>query len=152
METRLPPDFSAFLSSLNASGVEYLVVGGYAVGYHGYSRTTGDIDVWIRQSPDNAERGVEAIRSFGFDTPNLIRERFLGDGQITRMGLPPNRIEVMTSLSGVSFDEAWANRITSDWDGVLVPLIDLRRLRQNKLASGRLKDLADLDELPNPDE
>ena len=152
MGTRLPPDFSAFLSLLDANGVDYLIVGGYAVGHHGYPRATGDIDVWIRQSPQNAERVVASIRAFGFDDPGLRPDRFLGDGRITRMGLPPNRIEVMTSVSGVTFDDAWPARVVADWGGRAIPIIDLRHLRANKAASGRPKDLADLVELPDPDD
>ena len=151
METRLPLDFSAFLSSLNETGVDYLLVGGYAVGYHGYSRVTGDIDLWVRQSPENADRVVAAIRAFGFEAAGLVPARFVGDDKITRMGLPPHRIEVMTSVSGLSFEQAWARRQTTDWDGVAVPVIGLADLRRNKAASGRPKDLADLAELPDPD-
>ncbi|MDT7856314.1 hypothetical protein RQM47_06655 [Rubrivirga sp. S365] len=147
METRLPPDFSELLSSLNASGVEYLLVGGYAVIYYGYPRATGDIDVWVRQSPDNAERVVTALRAFGFDVPGLVPTALLGDDKIIRMGVPPNRAKVFTSVSGVSFDECWAQREVVDWGGVEVPVIGLRDLRRNKRASGRP---ADLDELPAP--
>jgi hypothetical protein len=136
---------------LNEEGVEYLLVGGYAVIYHGRPRATGDIDVWVRQSPDNAERLVRALRRFGFDAPGLAPDAFLGDGRIVRMGLPPNRVEVLTSVSGVTFDDAWVDRVTSDWDGVPVPTISLRHLRRNKRTSGRPKDLADLVELPDPD-
>ena len=151
METQLPDDFSAFLRSLNASGADYLLVGGYAVGYHGYARATGDIDVWVRQSPGNAERVVSALRAFGFDTPDLRPELFLADDRIVRMGMPPYRIEVLTSIDGVDFETCWTERELSDWDDVEVPVISLRRLRENKRASGRFKDLADLDELPSPD-
>lgn len=148
METRLPADFSDFLRSLNEAAAEYLVVGGYAVGYHGYVRVTGDIDVWVRQSPENAERVVQAVRTFGFEVPGLTPSAFLGDGRIIRMGQPPRRVEILTSISGVAFEDAWAQREVSDWDGVSVPLLSLGHLRQNKKAAGRLKDLADLQELP----
>ena len=150
MAPQLPADFSELLSSLNDAGVEYLLVGGYAVGFHGYSRTTGDIDVWVRQSQKNAERVVKALRAFGFDSPDVVPEAFLGDDKIARMGYPPYRAEVMTSISGVSFDECWAQRETSNWGGVDVPVIALADLRKNKRASGRPKDLADLDVLPTP--
>ncbi|WP_412068371.1 hypothetical protein [Rubrivirga sp. IMCC43871] len=148
METRLPPDFTEFLSSLNAANVDYLLVGGSAVGLHGYARVTGDIDLWIRQTPQNADRVVAAIRLVGFEAAGLDPSRFLGDGKITRMGLPPHRTKVMTSIDGVTFEERWAGRIVSEWDGVPVPVIDPAHLRQNKRASGRAKDLADLDEFP----
>ena len=151
METQLPDDFSAFLRSLNEANVEYLLVGGYAVGYHGYVRVTGDIDVWVRQCEDNAARTVTAIRAFGFDVPDLSASTFLSDNRIVRMGLPPHRVEVMTSISGVDFDACWQGREMTEWDGVSVPLINLRDLRTNKAASGRPKDIADLVELPDPD-
>lgn len=150
METQLPPDFSTFLRSLNEADVDYLLIGGYAVGYHGYARVTGDIDVWVRQSPENADRLIEALRSFGFDLPSLVPDLFLVDGRIVRMGLPPNRIESMTSVSGLTFADAWAHRETSDWDGLPVPVLSLADLRANETASGRPKDLADLDALPEP--
>lgn len=151
METRLPDDFSAFLKSLNENAVEYLLVGGYAVSYHGYARTTGDIDVWVRQSPENAVRVVEALRAFGFATPDLTPDLFLVADRIVRMGLPPYRIEILTSIDGVDFEACWSERETSDWDGLAVPVLSLARLRENKRASGRPKDLADLDALPHPD-
>ncbi|HLT48286.1 MAG TPA: hypothetical protein VK002_13710 [Rubricoccaceae bacterium] len=148
MAIELPPEFSAFLSSLHEHRVEYLLVGGYAVGYHGYPRVTGDIDVWVRPSPENAQRVVAAIRHFGFDVPELRVESLTRANQIVRMGLPPKRIELMTSASGVDFEACWADRIEDEWDGVPVHIISLEHLKQNKRASGRLKDLADLDYLP----
>ena len=150
MAPNLPADFSELLSSLNDAGVEYLLVGGYAVGFYGYTRTTGDIDIWVRQSPANAKRVVKALRAFGFDGPDIVPGAFLGDDKIARMGYPPYRAEIMTSVSGVSFDECWTRREVSDWDGVEVPVIGLPHLLKNKRASGRPKDLADLDELPTP--
>lgn len=89
-----------------------------------------------------------ALQSFGFDVPDLVPGLFLVDGRIVRMGLPPNRVEVMTSVSGLTFEQAWGRRATSDWDGLAVPVIGLADLRTNKAASGRPKDMADLDELP----
>ncbi len=148
MATELPPDFSEFLRSLRATGVEYLVLGGGAVGYHGYPRATGNIDVWIRAEPINAERVAEALRHFGFDVPELDASIFTTPGQIVRMGITPNRIEVLTSISGVDFDACWQERIDDEWDGVPVHVISLDRLKENKRASGRLKDLADLENLP----
>ena len=150
MAPRLPADFSELLSSLNDAGVDYLLVGGYAVGFHGYTRTTGGIDIWVRQSPENARRVVGALRAFGFEGSDVVPDRFLGDGKIARMGYPPYRAEIMTSVSGVSFDECWPRREISDWSGVEVPVIALADLRRNKRASGRPKDLADLHELPTP--
>ena len=148
METRLTADFSSFLKSLADHGVEYLVVGGYAVAHHGYPRPTGDIDVWVRRSPGNAARIVAALRAFGFDVPGLTSDLFLTPDTIVRMGVPPNRIEILTTISGVEFDACWPARVNAPWRGVQVHVLSLADLKANKTASGRAKDQADLDELP----
>lgn len=148
METRLTPDFSAFLKSLSESRVEYLVIGGYAVAYHGYPRPTGDIGVWVRPTEVNAVRIVEALRAFGFDVPTLEPSLFMRSEVVTRMGVPPNQIEIFSAIPGVTFDACWPERAEEEWDGVPVTVIGLECLKQNKRASGRLKDLADLDYLP----
>ena len=132
---------------LRSHGVEYLLIGGYAVGYHGYPRPTGDLDIWVAIEPRNADRIVAALREFGFDDPGLTRDLFLQHQKVVRMGVVPFRIEIMTSISGVSFDECYAERIEGMIDGEEVLLIDLPNLKKNKRASGRLKDLADLDRL-----
>ncbi len=150
MEIELPPLFSEFLKSLNDHGVDYLIIGGYAVGYHGYSRTTDDFDLWVRLSGENATRIVAALTDFGFGVPELQAELFRKEDQIVRMGVPPHRVELMTTISGVTFDECWSSRIEDEWDGVPVAIISLAYLRKNKRASGRLKDLADLEQLPKP--
>jgi hypothetical protein len=136
------------LQLLNAHEVEYLLIGGYAVSYHGYPRATADMDIWIRSAPGNADRIVAALKEFGFDVPDLSADIFLRDNQIIRMGVPPMRIEIATTISGVSFDECFAERVTDDLDGVAVNLINLRHLKINKRASGRYKDLDDLENLP----
>lgn len=145
---KLPPDFKEFLSLLHTHRVKYLLVGGYAVAAHGYPRFTGDMDVWIQTNTENAEKVLTVCHEFGFDVPNLRVELFTDPKQMTRMGHPPLRIEILNSVSGLSFDSAWENRIGEVWDGVPVSLISLEDLRTNKLASGRLKDLADLENLP----
>ncbi len=145
---KLPPDFREFLSLLHTHRVNYLLVGGYAVAAHGYPRFTGDMDVWIQTNTKNGENVFKVCREFGFDVPNLRVELFTDPKQMTRMGHPPLRIEILNSVSGLSFEAAWENRIECDWDGVPVTLISLCDLRTNKLASGRLKDLADLENLP----
>ncbi len=144
---RLPPDFKEFLRLLDSEKVEYLVVGGYAVGYHGYPRATGDIDIWVSSKRDNAQRLINVLGLFGFTKENLSIEPFLKEQSIIRMGVPPVRIDLLTSISGVSFDECYANRVEGDLDGVNVSLISLENLRQNKAASGRAKDLGDLEYL-----
>ena len=144
----LPPDFREFLKLLNVHNVEYLLVGGFAVGFHGYPRSTSDIDIWVGRSPENAVRVVAAIREFGFDTPNLSPDLFQQDRKIVRMGNPPIRIEVMNIIDGVTFDQCRENRIAADFDGIPVPVIGLSDLKANKKASARPKDLDDLDHLP----
>ena len=144
----LPQDFREFFQSLNRHGVKYLLVGGYAVGYHGYPQATMDIDVWVESTPGNARRVVAALEDFGFGGEVLTEELFLKGDQIIRMGLPPMRIEIMTSISGVEFGEAYDQRIKDELDGVQVNLISLRHLKVNKVAAARAKDLADLEELP----
>ena len=146
--TPLARDFKELLKSLNSAGVEYLVVGGYAVAYHGYPRTTNDLDVWVAVNPGNADRIVRALREFGFDVPDLSPQMFLRPDRIIRMGLPPVRVELLTGASGVSFQECWTERIVDTLDDIEVNLINLRHLRANKKASGRLKDLSDLENLP----
>lgn len=145
---RLPPDFKEFLRLLNAHQVEYLLVGGYAVGYHGYPRATVDMDIWIGRGAATAERMVAVLREFGFDVPNLSADLFLKDDQIVRMGVPPIRLEIFTSIPGVRFEDCYPARIVGEIDGTRVSLINLQDLKTNKKASGRNKDLADLENLP----
>jgi len=144
----LPNDFKEFLKLLNAHQVEYLLVGGYAVGYHGYPRATADIDIWVAISPDNADRIVVVLREFGFDLPELMPELFLKEGQIIRLGVPPVRIEIITTISGVKFSQCYAKRVTDKLDGVKVNMICLDHLKRNKKAAGRHKDMADIENLP----
>jgi len=144
----LPPDFKEFLRLLDANDVEYLLIGGYAVSYHGYPRATADMDIWIAMHPDNADRVVAALKEFGFDLPDLSPGLFLQEWQIIRLGLPPVRIEIATTISGVDFDACYTERVEDVIDGVPVKLIDLDHLKRNKEASGRHQDLADLEHLP----
>lgn len=145
---RLPADFKEFLQLLNSHQVEYLLVGGYAVGYHGYPRATADMDIWVALHPANARRLVTVLKEFGFDVPELSDDLFLKEDQVIRMGLPPVKIEIITTASGVQFDECYAERVVDEIDGVEVNLIDLEHLKINKKASGRHKDLNDLENLP----
>lgn len=144
----LPPDFKEFLRLLNAHKVEYLLIGGYAVNYHGYPRATADMDIWVAVHPANADRIVSALKEFGFDLPDLSPELFLHQWQIIRLGRPPVRIEIATTISGVDFAECYTKRVEDTLDGVPVNLIDLYHLKLNKKASGRHQDLADLENLP----
>lgn len=144
---QLTPDFKQFLKSLNLEKVEYLVVGSYAVGLHGYVRGTNDLDVWVGVSVENARRIVRALRAFGFDVPGLSEGLFLKPNMINRLGVPPYRIEILTGISGVAFGDCYPSRIIESVHGVEIPYIDLDNLKKNKASAGRLKDLADLERL-----
>ena len=132
MVIELPPDFKEFLKLLNFHRVDYLLIGGFAVGFHGYPRATSDIDIWVGSSPENAKRVVAAIREFGFDTPNLKPELFQQDRKIVRLGHPPIRIEVMNCIDGVVFEQCRKNLIEAEFDGIPVPMINLSDLKTNK--------------------
>jgi len=148
MEIRLPDDFKEFLRLLNSHEVEYLVIGGYAVGYHGYPRATNDLDIWIAIRPANAERMVAVLREFGFETSSITPELFLKEKNVVRMGVPPLRLEVLTTISGVTFEACYRERLVVQFDEVEANLINLSDLRRNKKASGRHRDLDDLEHLP----
>lgn len=141
-------DFKEFLSLLNSHQVEYMVVGGYAVGAHGFDRFTGDLDVWIRPSADNSARVVEVINKFGFASYGLTQDTFAVGRRILHMGKRPMQIDVMNAVDGIEFDASYPNRIEAMVDGVRVPFIGLPELRINKRAAGRPKDLDDLAHLP----
>jgi hypothetical protein len=144
----LPPDFKEFLQLLNSHQVEYLLIGGYAVGYYGYPRATADMDVWIAIHAQNAERLVAVLKEFGFDVPELSTNLFLQENQVIRMGVPPMRIEILTTISGVEFETCYTERTVDVIDGVEINFISLSHLKINKKASGRYKDLNDLENLP----
>ena len=148
MGLELPQDFKEFLSLLRVTRVEYLLIGAYAVGYHGYPRATNDLDIWIASTPENATRIITTLKEFGFGTPELTTELLLRPNNIVRMGEEPMRIEILNWASGVVFDDCYRERVVDVLDGVEVSLIGLDHLKINKRASGRLKDLADLEELP----
>ena len=149
--THLSDDFRDFLTCLNEAGVEYLVVGGHAVAYYGYVRPTRDIDVWIAVSPDNAEKLVRAVNAFfGTALQGLAKEWFLDHENVTRFGAVPNLIEIVPTISGGNFQEAYARKVVAEIDGQKTNLICFNDLLANKKASGRPKDLADLEGLPKP--
>ena len=145
---RLPSDFKEFLKLLNNHQVEYLLIGGYAVGYYGYPRATADIDIWVATTHANAEKLVAVVREFGFNLPQLSPELFSERDKVIRMGVPPLRIELITTISGVAFADCYPERIIDTLDGIEVNLIDLQNLKLNKQASRRHKDLDDLEHLP----
>jgi hypothetical protein len=144
---KLSRDFKEFVASLNAEGVRYLIVGGYAVAAHGHPRYTKDLDVWLEVSSDNAKRTVAALAQFGFENLGLREEDFLEPGVVVQLGHPPQRIDLMTTASGVSFDECYAARMEFEIDGVRVPFINVDHLLRNKRAVGRPQDHADIEAL-----
>ena len=133
----LPRDSKEFLKLLNSHQVEYLLIGGYAVGYHGYPRATGDMDLWVAIHQNNAEKLVAALSEFGFNPSQLSTNLFLTENQIVRLGVPPLRIKLLTTISGVSFDRCYSERIIDVIDDVEVHIINREHLKQNKQASGR---------------
>jgi hypothetical protein len=148
MDLVLPDDFKEFLRLLTLHQVEYMMIGGYAVSFHGYPRATMDLDIWVGMTPENADRLQQVLIDFGFAVPALNKNLFLVQDKIIRMGTPPLRIEILTTISGVFFEDCFPNRIQGVVDGVPTNLISLQDLKTNKRASGRHKDLSDLEYLP----
>lgn len=146
----LSQDFREFIQLLNNNEVKYLIVGGYAVAVHGHPRYTKDLDIWIYAESQNVGRLLEALKQFGFGALGLKPDDFLTPGQIVQLGYPPNRIDLLTSLKGVDFKQAYACRTQIDIAGTLSNFVDLEHLRKNKAATGRPQDLADLDNLKSP--
>lgn len=144
----LPPDLKDFLRLLNFNAVEYLLVGGYAVGYYGYPRATGDMDVWIAKNPVNADNVIAALRAFGFGASSISPALFLTPDRVFRMGNPPLRIELLTDISGVEFTACWDTREVAAVDDITINIINLDDLKRNKQATGRLKDRNDVAHLP----
>lgn len=144
----LHPDFKEFLRLLNSHNVRYLLMGGYAVGYHGYPRATGDMDIWIEASESNSKKVASAFREFGMLYEAVPESLLLETNKVIRMGVPPVRLEVITSASGVDFNECYSNREVIEIDGIPISIISLQDLKRNKQAAGRHKDLDDLEHLP----
>lgn len=142
---QLPPDFKEFLRLLNSHEVDYLLIGGYAVNYYGYARGRAGMDLWIGTDPSNAAKVASVLREFGL--AQATAAIFAEPGKVVRMGVPPLRIEVLTSVSGLEFPTAYRNRVVAEIDGVPVNLVSLPDLKTNKKACGRHKDLADLEQL-----
>ena len=143
---QLPDDFKEFLNLLNENQVEYLVVGGWALGVHGYIRATGDIDIWIGREEANLDRLLDALSAFG--VPGEISKNFFRElGNVFRMGASPLRIEIITEATGVDFSDCFRNKIEVIIEGLSVPFISYEDFVKNKRKSGRLKDLADLESL-----
>jgi hypothetical protein len=143
----LHKDLREFVELLNSLDVHFLIVGAFALAHHGYPRYTGDIDLFVEKSAENAERILSALRQFGFGDIGLTKADFVSKDRVVQLGVAPNRIDILTSLSGVSFEEAWSSREWGEIGGLKAPFISRDMLRQNKLACGRPQDLADLEHL-----
>lgn len=144
-------DFKDLLAEFNARQVEYLIVGAYALAAHGHVRATQDLDVWVRPDPDNARRVIEALRAFGAPLHDLTEQDLSTPGLIFQVGVEPVRIDVLTVIDGVQFDEAWSERINSKYADQPVSVISRAHLIKNKLASARAQDLADVERLRSKD-
>lgn len=145
------PDFRDLLAAFNAAGAEYIVVGAHALAAHGHVRATKDLDVWVRPSMDNAGRVLRALAAFGAPLQDLSEADLVAPGLIFQIGVAPVRIDVITAIDGVGFEEAWPERVQAQLDGLSVPVLSRRHLIVNKKASGRLQDLADVEQLEQLD-
>jgi hypothetical protein len=145
-------DFAEMLSALSASGADFLLVGAHALAVHGLVRATGDLDLWVRPTVENAERVWEALVQFGAPLDQFDKSDLVAPDMVLQIGLPPRRIDLLTSITGVAFDEAWDAREHVDVAGMQIPVIDRATLIRNKSATGRPRDAADVRELQEADE
>ena len=143
----LNKDFKGFIELLNENNVKYLIVGGYAVAFHGHPRYTNDLDIWIELSSDNAKNILSALDNFGFGPLGLKTDDFLTEDQIIQLGYPPNRIDLITTLKGVDFTDCYESKVQMQIQDTLINFIDIENLKKNKRATGRLQDLADVENL-----
>ncbi len=143
----LNQDFREFIQSLNDNNVHYLIIGGYALAFHGYPRYTKDLDIWICLTKENATNLVKALDQFGFGSLGLQPEDFLNPNEIIQLGYPPNRIDLIMDLKGVDFEICYSEKVEVSIDEILMNFIDLENLKKNKKATGRSQDLADLEHL-----
>lgn len=140
-------DFVEMLSSLSGQNVEFMLVGAHARAAYGIPRATGDMDVWVRATPENAVRVWQALSEYGAPLHDLTLEDLSRPGVVFQIGLPPYRIDILTKLSGITFEEAWPNRVDGHFGGAVYPVIGREDFVRNKRASGRPKDLADIDDV-----
>ena len=143
----LNKDFREFIQLLNDHKVLYLIVGGYAVAFHGYPRYTKDIDIWVWLDQGNAEKLIQVLEDFGFGSLDLKTEDFLDPDQVIQLGYPPNRIDILTDLKGVEFRKCYSSKVEVEVEGTKINFIDLENLKKTKKATGRHQDLADLENL-----
>jgi len=141
------PDFREFVALLNKFHVKYMIVGGYAVGIHGHPRYTGDLDIWLFPDSENAIKVLNVIKAFGFGSLDITEADLMREDKIIQLGYPPLRIDLLTSIDGVQFDECYPNRKTIEIDKLAVDFIGYSDLIKNKKASGRHQDLGDIENL-----
>lgn len=141
------PDFRDLFAAFNAHHVEFLVVGAHALAVHGHVRATRDLDVWVRPEPENAQHVLRALAAFGAPTRELSVDELGRPGLVFQIGVPPVRIDIITSISGVEFEEAWNARVVTRFSDQEVGALSREHLIRNKRASGRTQDLADLEAL-----
>lgn len=140
-------DFREFIALLNSNKVKYLVIGGYAIAFHGHPRYTKDLDIWLELSAENAANTMKVLAAFGFAGLGISDDDLLTNGVVVQLGYPPNRIDLINSPDGIDFAECYPARTEIEIDGLTISVIDLENLKKNKKASGRLQDLADLEKL-----
>jgi hypothetical protein len=140
----LNPDFKEMLSCLKDERVEFLVVGAYALAAHGFPRATGDLDIWVRNDPENAHRIMRALHKFGAPATELSPEDFTSTDLVVQFGVEPCRIDLLTGISGVEFEEAWHSRVSIELDDLEISIISKNDLLTNKIATGRDKDQGDI--------
>ena len=140
----LHPDFRDMLSCLKGAGVEFIVVGAYALAAHGRPRATGDMDIWVRNSPENAQKIIGALAEFGAPLTNLSADDFTAPDLIVQFGVEPCRIDLLTGVDGLGFDEAWGNKLAITVDGLEIYVLSRADLLKNKIAAGRAKDSGDI--------
>jgi hypothetical protein len=140
----LNPDFKDILSCLKEEEAEFLIVGAYALAAHGLPRATGDIDIWVRRSAENAAKVLRALSAFGAPLSNLTEQDFISPETVLQIGVEPCRIDILTSIDGIEFDEAWKNKVNITVDEIAIYILSKADLLKNKLAAGRDKDQGDI--------
>jgi predicted nucleotidyltransferase len=140
-------DFREFIELLIKNKAEYLIVGGYAVGIHGHPRYTGDLDIWLNPTPQNAELILKSVNEFGFSSFNLTQADFTKPGNVIQLGYPPLRIDLLTEIDGVTFEECFKNKKEVEIDDLIVNFIGYTDLLRNKKETGRPRDIDDIDNL-----
>jgi hypothetical protein len=147
----LDKDFNEFVELFLEHNVRFLIVGGYALAAHGLPRATGDLDAWVWINPENAQNIMRALNAFGFQNLSLTESDFSKENSIIQLGYPPFRIDILTSIDGVAFDQAWEKKVVVELNGMNVPFIGRDDLITNKKAAGRPQDIADVSRLTSED-